>query len=425
MNRAAMKTIIYLDETCPETFGWNDRDSGPLSKDDFYDYLTMTGTLLELGGKYVYWVGMDNGNVPQIVRKRLYERLSGETDKLAEDALIINGTHTHSGPRFTKVRVSCRAAREEDCYMGFVDYCVDLMHDLFFELEKELKPFTAGIAVVPIEGCYGNRNDLSLPADKDINLIAFNDEAGGRIGMWMEMTTHSTIIFPKNPRMSGDLVGNVRTAVSEFFGCPVMPFVGCAGDSSTRCTRKRSDDPALDLSELRRLTSEVTEQVKEKAVFEELVIDRFEAAKMELSYSYVQDPESMRRRLVLLEKQIEEEKNPQQLRLLLQSKRSLEQRILGPYEAEDILVGRAYHFGELKFGVFPGELVASLGLQIISHAPHDHHLVLGYTPDGVGYLVEREEYGKNFESINSKIPVGLPEVLTEMIRKKVEEFSYE
>ena len=424
MNRAAMKTIIYLDETCRETFGWNNRDSLPLTKDDFYDYLTMTGTLLELNGRYVYWIGMDNGNVPQVVRKRLYDRLKEKTDLLDEDALIISATHTHSGPRFTKGMYSCRAAKEENCYMGFVDYCADRMYDLFFELERHLRPFSAEIAVVPVEGCYGNRNDLSLPADKDINLIAFNDEEGERIGMWMEMTTHSTIIFPKNPRISGDFVGNVKTKVSEYFDCPVMPFVGCAGDSSTRCTRKRSDDPALDYAELNRLVNEVSEQVKDKAAFEELVIDRFEAAKMELSYSYVQDPESMRRRLVLLEKQIEEEKNPQQLRLLLQSKQSLEKRILGPFEAEDVLVGRAYNFGELKFGVFPGEPVASLGLQIISHKPHDHRLVLGYTPDGVGYLVEKEEYGKNFESINSKIPVGLPEVLTEMIRKKVEEFSY-
>lgn len=157
-------------------------------------------------------------------------------------------------------------------------------------------------------------------------------------------------------------------------------------------------------------------------MFEDVVIDRFEAESVELSYSYTLNPETMKKRLVKLEEQIAAEKNPQQLRLLFQSKESLEKRILGPFDAQDTLIGRAYNFGEIKIGVFPGELVASLGLQIISHQPHEHHLVMGYTPDGVGYLVEIGEYGKNFESINSKIPVGLPEVLTWMIKSKVEEF---
>ena len=50
--------------------------------------------------------GCGAGNVPQIVRNRLYQRLCEKTDLLAEDALIINATHTHSGPRFTKEMVS-------------------------------------------------------------------------------------------------------------------------------------------------------------------------------------------------------------------------------------------------------------------------------------------------------------------------------
>ena len=421
MNRAAMKTIIYLDETCKETFRWKNADSKNLSKDDFYDYLTMTGTLLEINGKYVYWVGMENIGVPNILRQRLYDKLK---DKLDFEALIINGTHTHSGPGFTKTEMmSSRKANEDQLYMGFVNYCVDLMHDLFFALEKELKPFTAEISVVPIEGCYGNRNDLSLPADKDINLVSFKDMDDNLIGLWMEMTTHSTVIFPKNPKITGDMVGNVRRKVSEYFNCPVMPFVGCAGDSSTRLTRQRSDDPALDYAELMRLVTSISEQIFEKASFAPLVIDRFETAVMQLSYAYKKDKEAIKRRLHKLEQEIEEENNPQQKKIKGDSKMALQFSLNGPLEASDTLVGKVYNFGELKFGVFPGELVASLGLQIISHKPHDHHLVLCYTPDDVGYLVEKEEYGKNFESLTSSIPAGLPEVMTEMIQKKLEEFS--
>ena len=417
-----MKTIIYLDETCKQTFRWKNADSKPLTKEDFYDYLTMTGTLLDIDGKYVYWVGMENIGIPALLRDRLYDRLK---NKLTKDALIINGTHTHSGPGFMKAEMmSSRKADESQLYMGFVDHCVNLMTDLFFELEKQLRPYTSEIAVIPVEGCYGNRNDLSLAADKDINLISFKDENEQLIGMWMEMTTHSTVIFPKNPKITGDMVGNVRRLVSEHYHCPVMPFVGCAGDSSTRLTRKRSDDPALDYSELMRLVNDISQQIYEKASFVPVVIDRFETAQMELSYSYTKDAEAIRRRLAKLEREIQEETNPQQKKIKGDSKMALQLKLEGPSECSDMLIGRAYNFGELKFGVFPGELTASLGLSIISHQPHDHHLVLCYTPDDVGYLVEKEEYGKNFESLTSNIPVGLPEVMTDMIRSKLEEFSH-
>ena len=74
-----MKTIIYLDETCKQTFRWKNADSKPLTKEDFYDYLTMTGTLLDIDGKYVYWVGMENIGIPALLRDRLYDRLKDDS----------------------------------------------------------------------------------------------------------------------------------------------------------------------------------------------------------------------------------------------------------------------------------------------------------------------------------------------------------
>ncbi len=424
MNRAAMKTAVWLDGAVHEAFGWKDKEFRIQSEDDLYDDLTVTGTLLELNGKYVYWLGIECIIVPSLLRDCLYDRLSRMTDRLDYDALILNSTHTHSGPGFLKKDAgSFHDAKPDQLYMGLINHLTDVMCNMFAELEKELQPFVSEIAVVPVEGCYGNRNDLSLPADKDVNLISFRTEDGKRIGMWMELTTHSTIIFPKNTKISGDLVGNVRSAVSEYYQCPVMPFVGCAGDSSTRLTRERSDDPALDYSELIRLVNEISSQIYAKASFEPLVIDRFETAQMELGYSYRKDPEAIRRRLEKLEQEIREEKDPRQNKIRLDSRWALERKLKGEMEVSGKLTGRAYNFGELKFGVFPGELVASLGMQIISHQPHDHHLVLGYTADYIGYLVEREEYGRNFESLTSDIPVGMPEVLTEMIRQKLAEYS--
>lgn len=430
MNRVAMKTLVYLDDHVTQSFGFSVNRSmtvkDHLTKEDFYDVFTMTGTLFDFSGEQVFWIGMDIGGISPLLHNAIYQRLTQVTDSLKPDNLIVSGTHTHSGPQLTRrhFRPGMEDPTPEDVFQPFVDHIADVAAELYQQSAAQLQAYTAQISVVPIKGVWSNRNSLSGPCDKNVVLVRFLSKSGGEpIGLWFEMATHSTVVFPKNPKMTTDLVGNIRIQLASHYGCPVMPLVGCAGDSSTRLTRRRTSDSALDYGELLRLTQEAVVQITAQAKFAPLVIDRFAQKQCRLEYAYSLDPQALKRCLVRLEQQIAEQTNEQQTRLLVQSKESLIQRINGPYDVSGQLVGRAYDFGELKIGVAPGELVASLGLSVICHKSHDHRLVIGYTKDGVGYLVERQEYGKNFESINSNIPAGLPEVITGMIGDMLESFS--
>ncbi len=53
----------------------------------------------------------------------------------------------------------------------------------------------------------------------------------------------------------------------------------------------------------------------------------------------------------------------------------------------------------------------------------DRRRAVCYINDRVSYLAERKEYGKNFESLSSIIPMGMPKVLTEMMIKELDQFD--
>ncbi|MBR6958745.1 MAG: hypothetical protein IKH73_09920, partial [Erysipelotrichaceae bacterium] len=170
MNRTAFATRIYLDENVKEPFGfsragWNFLTMENLTKDDFYDYFTMTGWLLDLDGRYVFWIGSDIAGVSPLLYDRVYARLKKICPSLEEDCLIMNGTHTHSGPSVTKGHFRGNDLIPADCiYDSFIDHMAEVAADIFNECLNNLKPYTAQIAYVPIEGCYGNRNSLDLPS---------------------------------------------------------------------------------------------------------------------------------------------------------------------------------------------------------------------------------------------------------------------
>lgn len=434
MKQVAIKSLPYLPEhNIPYRFpirhvqGGNENAKLFWDKEgNCYDELLMSATLFNFDGKYVFWIGMDIGGISKAAYEYIFNQLCKVTDCLTRDTFIINSTHTHSGPWMEKnFGKNKNSLDTSNLHMEFTEHVASVALRLFDLCKADLKEFDTEISVTTTEGVYSNRNALDKSCDKNINLIRFKEKnSDNLIGMWMQLSCHSTIIFPKNPKLSSDLVGNVRDLLSAHFQCPVMPMVGAAGDTSTRLTRQRGDSIELDYEELKRLSNLAYEQVIGNSNFKSINIDRFEVEKVELAYHYSLNHDRMKQRLVELDKQIENETNSQQLRLLVQSKEGLKQKINEPTDASDTLVGRAWNLGDLKFGVFPGELVSSLGKKIIQYNDNDIHLVLCYLEESVGYLVEIEEYGKNFESITSNIPVGLPEVLVEMIRKKLEEFSY-
>jgi hypothetical protein len=427
MNRVAMKSVSYL----PDFQFYRSKEHQPFlsDKNDIYegDDFKLTETLFDFDGALVCWIGMDMAGCSDY----FYEMMREGVNKVADtpfdtDHFYVNGTHTHSGPAFSKSGKSGPGSGEsKEDLDDLAYYCASLAGKLYKELIDELKPFTAEIKVVNIQGAYSNRNSLDGPCDKAAVLLKFiNSENGSTIGMWFSMNCHSTMIFPHNEHLSSDLVGMVYKNVAAHYGVPVQPNCGSQGDTSTRLTRHRTGNPEDDVRELHRIVKEVTDQVlATDDGFEPIRLDRFEVKNYCVAFDYKLDPRITDKRIENIKKELETETNRDQIRLKNDALRALQGQV-GRTDFHGELHCKAINMGELKWAVIPGELVASLGLRIVKHEPHDHRMVVCYINSrGCGYLVEKEEYGKNFESLSSIIPVGIPEVIADMAAKELDQFA--
>lgn len=431
MRRVAMKTVSYLpDEQFRFKRGgryeWIKKED-IMENDDFQ----MTMTVFDFDGEYTCWIGMDMGRCDKGFFEVMEEEIAKVTDRLAPDHLYINGTHTHSGPVFSRYDDMGPENNSKEGMDRLAYLCGEKAAALYLELEQQLQPFEAQIRTVQIEGCYSNRNSLDGPCDKNAVLIRYvHGKTGETIGLWFSMNCHSTIMFPKNDHLCSDLVGYVTKNLSQYYHAPVMPNCGAQGDTSTRLTRKLTGAPGENLSELKRISGDVTAQLlKEAEAFEPIVIDRFRTKPFSVSFAYEINPDVLNKTIARVEQELAEatEKADRELiRVRKTELNALNQKKNGPTSYQGTIRCRAINMGELKWAAFSGELVASLGLQIVRHEPHDHRMVVCYINDrGCGYLVEKSEYGRNFESIASIIPVGIPEVLTDMAIRELDQFDME
>lgn len=431
MPRIAMKTVSYLPDT-PFRFKRMDdyfmvTKANVMPGDDF----CMTMTLMEFDGVYTCWIGMDMARCDKGFYEVMWDAIHAETDLISKDHFFVSATHTHSGPVFTKFNEMGPESFFKESMGDLARHCGQTAVQLFRDIHNDMHEFISEIKTVWINGCFSNRNNLDGPCDRNAVLLRFKDKESQRpIGMWFAMNCHSTVTFPKNKYVCSDLVGHVWKKVAAHYHVPVMPMCGAQGDTSTRLTRHLDGTPDSEIKALYRIVNGVTSQIlAHDDGFEPLTIDRFRISYFSVSFQYTIDPEYVAKQLKNAEKEAEEasQSNDQELIRAKKTKvRAIRNKMNGETEINRSIPCALLNLGELKFAAISGELNASLGLKIVRHQPHDHRMVVCYINDrACGYLVEREEYGKSFESASSIVPIGVPEVLTDMAIHEMEKADVE
>ena len=74
-----------------------------------------------------------------------------------------------------------------------------------------------------------------------------------------------------------------------------------------------------------------------------------------------------------------------------------------------------YHLGDLDVVTVPGELFSTFGLQIKAAMEAPMRILWGYANYSAGYIVERDEYGKGYESMQTPFPQGEAELYVRQI----------
>lgn len=169
------------------------------------------------------------------------QRIAARTG-VAEHAIMISATHTHSGPIMAD-----HLSNAADPVLPKVDhaYIAWLADRLVAAAEAAVAaavPADVGLAVARAEGVGTNRHDPSGPTDAEVPLLVARDAATKRpLGAMVVYGMHPTVLHEDSTLFSGDFPyfarRYLRTTVLPK-DCPVVYHNGASGDQSPRHVTK-------------------------------------------------------------------------------------------------------------------------------------------------------------------------------------------
>ena len=78
-----------------------------------------------------------------------------------------------------------------------------------------------------------------------------------------------------------------------------------------------------------------------------------------------------------------------------------------------------FHLGDLEIITIPGELFSTFGIEIKKHFHAPMRIVWGYANYSAGYIVEKDEFGKGYESMQTPFLQGEAELYVDHLIKSL------
>lgn len=348
------------------------------------DPIEVNTMLLEVDHKLMLLSMIDsiciNGSFSDDIKEAIHQELN-----LPKEQIIISCIHTHSAPCFFKLTFESVLAEEAltaQLKQQVIQDMIACYHDQY--------ACTAIYEHSTIEGIYGNRNQKEAWSDKSFHLIKFYHK-DILTGIFANISTHPTLLDGKNLKLSADLLGHIRMALQAQYHVPVLISNGACGDVSTRFYRKEAGD--LDQC----ATSIVSQHDETKQSFPLLLdscINTQVIQKLDIDFRI--DPNH-----VAIRKQVEQSDIPP--KQLFLHKCDLKEA-LGAFHLQ--LEAQIFDYGKLMFITLPGDILSAFSKQIKDAFPNKHVILICYTGNYCNYFVPESEYGKYFETFNSRLPKG-------------------
>lgn len=319
------------------------------------------------------------------VRAQAAQRLG-----IPAEHITVSAIHTHSAPAFFKLTFEDTIV-ESELQAGAQTSMVESM----VRAAGALQECTVTLEKAAIDGLYGNRNVKGGVEEKRVYLFTFFHKDGGRIGALFNISAHPTILNGSSFVLSADLLGHIRAKLQTILGCKVAITNGCCGDVSTRFYRK-----CAGMEELEYTANSVVEQFLEKKqpspLSGQAVASR--TFSMITHYDAATDPDWL---AMTREQEAQPDSSP--MKEFFLARQELK-RSFGAYDLE--LIAQLRLFGNLLVVILPGDILSGFGLQIKNAFPELEVVILGYSNTYCNYFVPREEYGKYFETYNSRLAKG-------------------
>lgn len=404
-----MKAVTSTANLCPRNevylIGYIGEDRKQPAKGVHDDPLSVA-LLLEINEKRLLFLSIDVIMMPKskavIIKKRIRDVIDIE-----EDNIIISVVHSHSEPNgFNEIGELCTSDNET-----YFQYALDQIIDSLRGIESKLMDVDAYIGTTKVHGYYSNRNDKDKPFDDHAAIIQFKHDEK-IVAAMCNFNCHGTVLGVHNMQISADLIGAVRGRLANEFGVIPYTFTGASGDISNRQYRQGNDFQELD-----RVAKGVADILIDINHYEPLNLNDFsiQHATYHVAYDNTKFYNEYETSLAKAKEILQRKDITQDEWKLRNSEIAC---LLGKLNVKDVdfLVDcKVLHFHDLTMVTFPGELVSKFGLALRERTKTTHFLLIGYADDYQGYFVEKEEYGKCYETIATNTPRGETEKMIEKI----------
>lgn len=340
------------------------------------------------------------------IEREFVHEIQGDCSKqlsIDEKDIIIACTHTHSAPAYFKLAFENTVVDKQ-----LQNSAKQQIKDSIMACSKHLETVNVKYGTSFIDGCYGNRNDINLPADKSVQELQFYNTEDKHIGSIVNLAVHPTILNDVSYVLSSDLLGHVRGNLEMKYKTPVLICNGTCGDVSTRFYREMSG-----IEELKRVAKEITDQILGKMTFSPLFITSFERAVCyhESVFDFNHDDESQKH-VLAIQKAFDENQPYMKNRIHLLE----EKRRQSPFHL--LLEANIVKINDLFIIALPSDVVATLGLRIKQALAPFHVLLICYSNQYSSYLVDENQYGLYFETDNSRLSKGSADFFIELVIQK-------
>ncbi|MGN0372363.1 MAG: hypothetical protein ACI4F3_06060 [Enterocloster sp.] len=370
------------------------------------DELYCRALVLKLEGEIFIWATLDLCRLEEAISD--YPRtVMAAKYSVPKEHIIISTIHTHSGPDISFEDEGEDRNHRKAVYRDF------MMKQLFEAVDEcfdrgflEVKPY---MVRGTIDGVYGNRNYKDKPSDKDINMILFRNENHVAAGIF-NFTCHPTVLGIHNMKLSSDLLGNVGKALDEKYNSIFITMQGACGDMGNRQYRRGNDE-----KELWRVRDEIMEQVDRFGETEiPMDLKPVEIRTSQYTVRHQYDRDAIRVQIEEDQKKLDAAVTEDDRKLLWSGIRHLKRKM----EAGGVdvtLRSVIFHLGDLDVVTIPGELFSAFGLQIKEKLAAPMKIIWGYANYSAGYIVEKDEFGKGYESMSTPFPQGEAELYVQHI----------
>ncbi len=340
-------------------------------------------------------IALTNEQVSQL------RQLVSEWTGIAPELLLINCSHTHSGPAVGELAPSCMG-RPDPTYLDLAirkaATAVKLACDNLTQAQLRFGTALCSIGINRRQRTADGRTVIGQnpegPTDPMVKVLVA--EVNGFHCLLFSYACHPVVLGPDNYAVSADYVHFARQAVEDFFGGQAVALFlqGCAGNINPR--ERGTKEIAQRLGQ--ELGASVVQAALKAEPLEGNTLEGITGV-LKLPLLPPPSPKTLQEHQRKFEEQVKAAEREGRLSEVQwrqcevewskRVRQALRQKALPSYEP---LNAQLLRIGNLAFAGTASETFVEIGLAVQKGSPFDHTVPLGYTNGCIGYLPTAEAY---------------------------------